>query len=339
MLGNVFGFLGKVAKVGSVMAGAGIVVEGAKRAVNKFAPQYEPVLAGPLDQLGVLADPLDFAGFQKRRRDQEAAKLAKQKASAKDWKAKQKKADAARKAAEKRAKRAEARAEAAEKAAEKARREGKEALERAKRAEAMKHRRWATGARSFAQQSATAQDPNQSLALAMSALELAKNAVNPPRTGAEAVTSDMSSAAKSFVYDLVDSVNRVGTEPDFGSILQRAQMGDASAFEELGDLSFDAGDDDDYALYGSDMSAEEGVRAFMVAGAEESGEESEEESVGGPCCSSCAIGLGSCASPHTRQTPDPLVFGSSFTGFSGLFGGLTPVQGDDDDDPDDWGMF
>lgn len=274
MLGTVFGLLVKVGTIGGAMTGAGMVVEGVRRGVERFAPRYAPVVSGPLDNIGTLLDPLDLTGVRAKKQKEQEQRLA---AAQGDAKAQAK----AKEEARKRAKAAEDKAAKADKKADKLAAEvarlkasGKDAQAKIKALEAEKTRRWAQGTRQFAARARQAPDGNQANALALAALDLAKNAMNPPRTAAEVLTPGMSDAAKGFVIDMVDQVNRVGTEPDFEGLLNRIESGDASAYEELADLSYDV----------------------------------EGQTVEGPCCSSCAVGHTTCASK--KEVPKSLLFGS-----------------------------
>lgn len=327
-----------------VMTGGAIAVAGAKRVAQRTP--YGTVLAGPLDNFGTLLDPLDLFGFRKKKEDQQKAMMAQSEAASRE-------ADKKRKAAEKKAKLAEKKAAEAEKKAAKAEREAREAKERGqagtarqKQQEAMQKRRWAQMARHAASNSRKADNPDIANSLALAAVEIVKNAANPPRTAADLLTADMLPGAKSLLIDMVDQVNRMGSEPDYDGIMNRMASGDTAAFEDFADLAVDYDDylsgvagpqRDEYALLLAPEIAERGRRI-------KAGLPVKEPVVAGPCCTGCAMGMG-CGG---EKVPEGMIDGSahggrewegvgSFDGYGdddeGLGGNVFLATVDDDDDP------
>lgn len=296
-------FFGKIGTIGGAMAGAGMAVEGVKKALpyvpEKFGGRkVEAVVAGPLDVLGTILDPLDLFGARKKKQDQDAAQLAAEQQRASDAGQARRAAEAAAKKAEKKADKAMAQAAALEKklASE------KNQLKRQKTAtEAEKRRRYATLAKKTALAARYHQDPNQGNAMALAALEIAKQAMNPPATAASVLTSDMSSAAKSLVTDIVDTLNRFTAEPNYDKLVNRMAQGDQDAYEEFGAMVDDYG-----GGYGVELGELDGPD--RKAKIRSQSRQAIADEVAGPCCSGCAYGV-TCSGKGSGVIPDSMVSG------------------------------
>lgn len=345
-----------VLKVGTtgagIMAGTTIVVEGAKR-VAAFVDEkvlhpmldveIEPIIAGPLDMVGTLLDPLDLTGTRarKERKEKEAKAAAKRKA--KREAAAKKKAQKAAAEAEQRATAAEEQARILEEQARAAEARAQTAEANAKRVKATKMRRWSGMARATAnsarQQVAT--DPGASEKVALAALDLAKAAINPPASP-QGVLNDpnMPAEQKSLLVDIIDELNRFGAPPAIEPLLARMWAGAGSAAMAMQDVVYDDDDEVDGVVSGGEKDGDDVAEKSLVQellddpdhpypaepGAGPTVAGGEEPIVEG-CCSSCAMG-DSCGG-EAKAVAGSLLDGSIVDG------------GDDDDDEDGevGGMF
>jgi chemotaxis protein histidine kinase CheA len=336
----------------AIMGGSRIVSEGVQYVAGwvdehtPFKPKILPVIAGPLDTITTLLDPLDITGTRKRKEQAAAKKKRDAQRKAKREAKKRKAAESAAAQADQVAADATARAEAAEARAAEAEKRANTAEAARKRAEANRQRNWATMARRTAAQARTeaAKAPDLGAELAKMALDMAKTALKPPENPAQAFAPGMNPQAQSLAAQIVDEMNRMNSEPDFDAILGELMAGDQQA-ASLGLLShagiygqvsgYDdddddvGGDDDDDDDIGGDDDDDE----LVVSGTEKKAKakaktkeapptEAEEEgfTVAG-CCESCATSGSRCGA----SVPHSMIDGSILEGEDD-----DVVEGDDD---------
>jgi hypothetical protein len=297
MIGSVIGGFAKVGTWLGAVQGADFVVEKAKE-YTKGRETAEPIVAGIGDTFMTLLDPLDFAGVRKKKEQQQAEeKAGLQKSAAKQKKiaAKEKKAKEqalkAQKATAAKLKEAQAKAAEATARAQKLAAAGKTkdaALQRQRAQAAARYRQLSQRIDSEAEAKKAQGKPEEAANLSLAALEIAKLALNPPKSPIEAILKEGTPAGKSAITAIIDAVNREG-DPDIEGLFQRLQSGDTQAYDAVISQAWD--------------SASADVDFDSIEGA-----------VAGSCCSACKISGGSCA---TKREPEDDVL------VSGKFGDMS----------------
>lgn len=307
MLSSLIGLMSKAGYVAGVMTGGAVILEGTKRATAKFTPKVHAVIAGPVTQLQGLVDYFDFAGFRAREAKEVAGRT---KATPPVSGA----SSARRKAAFK--------ARNARKAAEK---EQNEEL-------AMMKLRWAELSEKVAAKSAAAESDGDSKAaemLGQVALVLAQNANKPPSGPQSELASDMTDAAKSLVTDLVDSVNRTTSEPDYDSLVSR--ISESSGYGIHMPAEVDYADADDFI---------DSDEAFMLEGPDKKPSKKGKAAKGS--CSTCKVEpatvAGCCSACSGGATggegvPGEILDGSIFGLQDSVF--ATPAMSDEEEEEEE----
>lgn len=307
MLSTVIGLMSKAGYAAGVMTGGAVILEGAKRVTARFTPKVHAVIAGPATQLQGLVDYFDFAGFRARAAKEVAGKQA---ATAPPVSGA---ASDRRKAAFKL-------------------RNAKKAAEKDKNAElAMMRLRWAEFAERVAAKSEAAEADGDNKAAEMLgkvALVLAQNATKPPPGPQSELASDMTDAAKSLITDLVDSVNRTTSEPDYDSLVSRISESSGYGIHLPEEVDY-ADADEDFLLEG---------QVAGKAGKAKPGKTAKKGAPAGAtrakvagCCSSCSAGAGSCTGGE--GVPGEMLDGSIFGLQDSIF--ATPAMSDEEEEEEE----
>lgn len=336
IIGTVISGLAKVGTWGAAVAGADIITTKAREYAE--GTRAEPVVAGIGDVFAGLLDPLDFSGTRKRKEEEQAAKEAKAKGQLAKSKAEEKREEKARKAAQAANKKATAKLADAQKKinaqikkVEELRRKGDKQAAQLASQKASSAARLSALSRRYQAESAKTEvsNPDQSAQMAAAALEIAKMAMNPPQSTAQAILKEGTDAGRSAIAAILDSVNR-DADPDIDALFARLNSGDSQAYDAVIDTAWESASSQ--PDYGDDAM----TREAYLDGPVEGGEPTEEVGCGDTPCTGCASG-GSCAG----KTKPASSYGDRLT--SGSFGWMAQgegwpfeakVSGYDDDDDD-----
>jgi len=259
---------------------AGVVagVDVARKAVNRVAEgsEHEHAIAGFGDSIVSVLDPLDITGVRAGKERKREAELAKAKSEAEKQKIMRKHAEQDRKRAELAVKEAQKKAQEARNLAARAEKKAAQLDAQNRKTEAARLRenaqaqqRLAKLADRVASKAQATPDPAKAEGVAMSAIELAKQAMQPAANAVEAINKEFTAQGKSVAAALVDAIRR-DDEPDYELL----------AAEIIGESADDSIEGPDTSVAGSD----------------------------GSCCLACHLGGGSCGGA-SKAVPAPMVSG------------------------------